>query len=169
MTQENCNEETDCQASEAPLLCSNNCGHHGSVATKNMCSKCYEDVLKHTEVPVNGLLEVSAVDSATELIVKPSHAEPYSEVAAPSLPSPRPSTDLTVSLHKTNCSRTWNRCFSCNRRVGLTGFRCRCGDIFCALHRYSDRHECSFDYRAAGRDAISKANPLIRAAKIQKI
>ncbi|KAH7663940.1 AN1-like Zinc finger domain-containing protein [Dioscorea alata] len=62
-----------------------------------------------------------------------------------------------------------NRCSSCRKRVGLTGFRCRCGDLFCARHRYSEFHDCSFDYKAAGREEISKANPLIRAAKIIKI
>ncbi|URE04553.1 hypothetical protein MUK42_18956 [Musa troglodytarum] len=62
-----------------------------------------------------------------------------------------------------------NRCSSCQKRVGLTGFRCRCGDLFCASHRYSDTHDCSFDYKAAGREQIAKANPLIRAAKIIKI
>ncbi|URE04546.1 hypothetical protein MUK42_18956 [Musa troglodytarum] len=30
-----------------------------------------------------------------------------------------------------------NRCSSCQKRVGLTGFRCRCGDLFCASHRSS--------------------------------
>ncbi|CAN0902101.1 Zinc finger A20 and AN1 domain-containing stress-associated protein 5 [Linum grandiflorum] len=25
----------------------------------------------------------------------------------------------------------------------MTGFRCRCGELFCSEHRYSDRHDCS--------------------------
>ncbi|WOL14340.1 hypothetical protein Cni_G23120 [Canna indica] len=62
-----------------------------------------------------------------------------------------------------------NRCSTCRKRVGLTGFRCRCGDLFCGRHRYSDAHECSFDYKAAGREEIAKANPVIKAAKIIKI
>ncbi|PKU71076.1 zinc finger AN1 domain-containing stress-associated protein 15-like [Dendrobium catenatum] len=62
-----------------------------------------------------------------------------------------------------------HRCSTCRRRLGLTGFRCRCGDLFCGRHRYSDTHDCSFDYKAAGREEISKANPVIRAAKIIKI
>ena len=41
--------------------------------------------------------------------------------------------------------------------MGLTGFRCRCGDLFCSEHRYSDRHECSYDYKTAGREAIGAA------------
>lgn len=66
-------------------------------------------------------------------------------------------------------ARVGNRCSSCRKKVGLTGFRCRCGDLFCGRHRYSDSHDCSFDYKAFGREQISKANPVIRAAKIIKI
>ncbi|KMZ57115.1 Zinc finger A20 and AN1 domain-containing stress-associated protein [Zostera marina] len=62
-----------------------------------------------------------------------------------------------------------NRCSSCHKKVGLIGFRCRCGDLFCSRHRYSDSHVCSFDYKAAGREEIAKANPVVRATKIIKI
>jgi AN1-like Zinc finger len=62
--------------------------------------------------------------------------------------------------------RPVNRCFRCHKRVGLIGFRCRCGDLFCGDHRYSDKHDCSFDYKAAGREEISRENPVVRAAKI---
>jgi AN1-like Zinc finger len=61
------------------------------------------------------------------------------------------------------------RCTICRKRVGLTGFRCRCGDLFCGTHRYSDTHDCSFDYKAAGRAEIMKNNPVVRATKIIKI
>lgn len=62
-----------------------------------------------------------------------------------------------------------NRCSGCHRKVGLTGFRCRCGELFCGKHRYSDRHDCSFDYKTAGRITISRDNPLVRASKIVRI
>ncbi|XP_057953593.1 zinc finger A20 and AN1 domain-containing stress-associated protein 8 isoform X2 [Malania oleifera] len=61
------------------------------------------------------------------------------------------------------------RCSMCKKRVGLTGFNCRCGHLFCAQHRYSDKHDCSFDYRSAGQDAIAKANPVVKAEKLDKI
>nr|GMD26206.1 glyceraldehyde-3-phosphate dehydrogenase [Ipomoea batatas] len=51
------------------------------------------------------------------------------------------------------------RCSACRKRVGLTGFSCRCGNLFCAVHLYSDKHECQFDYQKAAQDSISKANP----------
>ncbi|XP_057956294.1 zinc finger A20 and AN1 domain-containing stress-associated protein 5-like [Malania oleifera] len=65
--------------------------------------------------------------------------------------------------------REVNRCSGCNRRIGLMGFRCRCGNLFCSEHRYSDRHDCGFDYKAAGRAAIARDNPVVRPAKILKV
>ncbi|KAF9595605.1 hypothetical protein IFM89_001354 [Coptis chinensis] len=62
-----------------------------------------------------------------------------------------------------------NRCNFCRKRVGLTGFKCRCGETFCSIHRYSDKHNCAFDCKSAGQDAIAKANPIVKADKIEKI
>lgn len=62
-----------------------------------------------------------------------------------------------------------NRCLSCKKKVGLTGFTCRCGGLFCGIHRYSDKHECAFDYKALGAEEISKSNPVVVAEKVAKI
>jgi len=62
-----------------------------------------------------------------------------------------------------------NRCVTCRKKVGLTGFECRCGGLFCAIHRYSDKHECSFDYREHGAAEIRRNNPVVVGEKIQKI
>ncbi|XP_034035501.1 AN1-type zinc finger protein 5 [Thalassophryne amazonica] len=62
-----------------------------------------------------------------------------------------------------------NRCFSCRKKVGLTGFDCRCGNLFCAIHRYSDKHNCPYDYRSAAAARIRKENPVVMAEKIQKL
>jgi len=66
-------------------------------------------------------------------------------------------------------SRSANRCSFCRKRVGLTGFKCRCEHTFCSIHRYSDKHNCVFDYKGAAQDAIAKANPVVKADKIEKI
>ncbi|XP_048039741.1 AN1-type zinc finger protein 6 isoform X7 [Megalobrama amblycephala] len=62
-----------------------------------------------------------------------------------------------------------NRCFTCRKKVGLTGFDCRCGQLFCSIHRYSDVHNCSFDYKADAAEKIRKENPLVVGEKIKKI
>ena len=47
-------------------------------------------------------------------------------------------------------------------QIGLTGFKCRCGYVFCGSHRLAEAHECDFDYKTTGRDNLAKANPLIQ-------
>jgi len=62
-----------------------------------------------------------------------------------------------------------NKCLTCKKKVGLTGFTCRCGGLFCSIHRYSDKHVCGFDYKALGAEEISKSNPVVVAEKVAKI
>ncbi|NXX80728.1 ZFAN5 protein, partial [Urocolius indicus] len=62
-----------------------------------------------------------------------------------------------------------NRCFTCRKKIGLTGFDCRCGKLFCAIHRYSDMHGCPYDYKAEAAEKIRKENPIVIAEKIQKL
>jgi len=63
--------------------------------------------------------------------------------------------------------------FSCiNHSVGfcvVSGFACRCGGLFCGMHRYSDKHDCSFNYKELAQKEIRKSNPVVVAEKIQKI
>lgn len=61
------------------------------------------------------------------------------------------------------------RCTLCKKRVGLTGFDCRCGGHFCGLHRYSDMHQCAFNYHALAQSEIRKHNPVVAAEKVKKI
>ncbi|KAH7415788.1 hypothetical protein KP509_14G060900 [Ceratopteris richardii] len=62
-----------------------------------------------------------------------------------------------------------NRCYSCRRRVGLTEFKCRCGNIFCSVHRYSEEHNCTFDYKTKAKKEIAANNPVVKAPKINRI
>ncbi len=56
-----------------------------------------------------------------------------------------------------------------NNAFYLVGFTCRCGGLFCSIHRYSDKHNCDFDYKELGAEEIRKSNPVIIAKKVQKI
>jgi len=62
-----------------------------------------------------------------------------------------------------------SRCWTCNRKIGLLGFQCKCEYFFCAEHRYSDKHECMFDFKAMGKQQLTKANPTIAPSKVQSI
>jgi len=61
------------------------------------------------------------------------------------------------------------RCTKCKVNVGVIGFPCRCGGIFCSTHRYANEHTCSFDYKEHGAEEIRKNNPQVVGEKIQKI
>lgn len=53
--------------------------------------------------------------------------------------------------------------------IELSGFECRCGGLFCAVHRYSDKHDCKFDYKEMGAQEIRRNNPVVVGEKVQKI
>ncbi|KAL9275619.1 Zinc finger A20 and AN1 domain-containing stress-associated protein 8-like protein [Drosera capensis] len=136
---------TGCQALDAPILCIKNCGFFGRAATMNMCSKCHKELILQQE-------QTKLVASSIDTIVNGSHGSNGKEPVVAGSAKPTPS-----------------RCSTCRKRVGLTGFICKCRNLFCSSHRYSDKHDCPFDYRAAGQDALEKANPVIKADKIDKI
>lgn len=61
------------------------------------------------------------------------------------------------------------KCTKCKANVGVIGFPCRCGGIFCSTHRYTNEHNCTFNYRELGAEEIRKNNPQVIGEKIQKI
>jgi hypothetical protein len=137
-----------------------------------MCSKCHKDIVMKQEQAklaassfegiVNGSSSGSTIEPAS-VGVQLNSVEP--KVISLQTPSALEKEEIVEAKPKEGP----NRCTSCRKRVGLTGFKCRCGDLFCALHRYSDKHDCQFDYRTAARDAIAKANPVVKAEKLDKI
>ncbi|XP_032168948.1 AN1-type zinc finger protein 4 isoform X4 [Mustela erminea] len=61
-------------------------------------------------------------------------------------------------------------CFLCGKKTGLaTSYECRCGNNFCASHRYAETHGCTYDYKSAGRRYLQEANPVVNAPKLPKI
>ncbi|KAG0541767.1 hypothetical protein BDA96_02G045800 [Sorghum bicolor] len=144
MAHESWKQESE-ETGEAPIQCINNCGFFGSSMTNKMCSKCYKDFIKLHDAPAA---------AAAEAVVDNKQAEEAAAQEQQQPPNPKPPS---------------NRCLSCRKKVGLTGFQCRCGGTFCSTHRYTDSHQCTFDYKTAAREQIAKQNPVVMADKINKI
>jgi len=165
-----------------PTLCKNGCGFFSSVDAKGFCSICYKEFLKKEQRPETteevaeaasslSNLNVNVEESSAPKIDKDLDAKVIDGAVAKDIleSSSEIAEDKVDELEKEVKKPKKNRCASCKKKVGLTGFTCRCGGMYCGLHRYSDKHECDFDYNALGKAEIAKANPVIVAEKVAKI
>lgn len=163
-------KDTGCQA---PILCINNCGFFGSATTMNMCSKCHKDMIlnQHQAQIAASSIEsiVNGGSSSKKAVLADAATVEAGFIESNAAPQESSSELVSSNNVEPKTKQGPSRCTTCCKRVGLTGFKCKCGDLFCSIHRYADKHACPFDYQAAARDAIAKANPLVRGEKLDKI
>lgn len=181
----------DSRKSIDPQHCANGCGFYGSTEYRNLCSSCYREEIKKAsmeiEEPLNQKSSPPPSNATSRFFnsaprsafsfhsnnisgsnsffgASSSNTKQFSFSAASSL------TDKTCISHRANPnnflfgSSTVRKdvCNTCNKRVGLTGFRCRCGNKFCGKHRYPEEHSCSFDYKAFARENMLKQNQVCK-------
>ncbi|XP_023659065.1 AN1-type zinc finger protein 5a [Paramormyrops kingsleyae] len=145
-----------------------------------------ESTLSNSDVSSISVADTSRSTSAASLPVTQQMTEmsisredkvtsPKTDPVEPVVTQPTPSTSHSSSSGSDDAKAPEvpktkkNRCFMCRKKVGLTGFDCRCGNLFCGLHRYSDKHNCPYDYKAEAAAKIRKENPVVVADKIQRI
>ena len=134
--------------------------HCRSEATGNMCSRCWKaSTSAASDAAVNEKAEAAAAFASAkqaaglgaEVAVKPPAAEAKPEAqavarvepaeASPAEASPTAASPAAGPSDERPAQKP-GRCFSCNKRVGLTGFKCRCDRVFCSSHRYSHGLGC---------------------------
>nr|GEU36283.1 zinc finger, CCHC-type [Tanacetum cinerariifolium] len=134
-------EELD--QSTTPPLCKPDCGFYVNKEIGGFCSSCYKaNVLKKKasfEVP-----KILGVNNNAD------NQEPVEN-----------------NYQSNEVVKKRNRRHVCNKRAGLVPFSCRCGESFCRLHQMPEKHECKFNFKAAGRVVLEKHTRLCVADKLE--
>ena len=60
-----------------------------------------------------------------------------------------------------------DKCMKCNKKT-LILYKCKCEKQFCRNHKYSDNHNCSYNYKLKQQEFLQKSNPIIIPNKINQ-
>lgn len=106
-------------------------------------------------------------DSLTVSISK-SSSRPGSKLSATRFKTRPKSRQKSAKRKKTPKPRCNDP--GCRKKLNITnGFSCRCQKVFCAKHRHPESHDCTFNYKEAGRKALEEAVPVVTFPKLPKI
>ncbi len=63
-----------------------------------------------------------------------------------------------------------NRCATCRKKLSLSDFDCgKCKVRYCGSHRLPEAHNCSHDFKTAGKAQLSKQLTRVVGAKVDVI
>ena len=132
-------------------------------ACSGLCSKCYQAQLERQRREQAEAKDECLEKKEPQALVKKPHVEkgPDSVLEDNSRRVPAPTEPPRKSSP--------TRCSVCNKKVGLTGFSCKCGEILCGKHRHADSHACTFDHRGAERELLTRQNPVIKGEKLERL
>mmetsp|Transcript_15673 Transcript_15673/g.37769 ORF Transcript_15673/g.37769 Transcript_15673/m.37769 type:complete len:245 (+) Transcript_15673:158-892(+) len=140
-------------APEAPAaqstLCLGKCGFYGDPKKDGLCSKCFLDRQKKVQADLERLARETKKEKDADADKKEAEEE-----------------ETKVERKE---QENKSRCWECNKKIGLTGFQCRCEYYFCGAHRYAEAHNCDFDHQKFHRKVLEKQNQVVSGTKIEKV
>lgn len=60
-------------------------------------------------------------------------------------------------------------CGICNKKLPIFVIKCKCNKSYCSIHRYSDEHDCTYDYKTEFQKELTLKNKKIKVMKVEKI
>lgn len=131
------------------------CNFSGHAGFENYCSVCYKLQLnKSTKAEPKAEPEASVIEE--KMKIEQDAAGTEGEGAK--------EEEEDTAVKKVQKNR--KRCFDCKKKVGYTGFECRCGFVYCGSHRMPEDHACEFDHKAHGRANLAKTVHKVEASKL---
>ncbi|KAI3771218.1 hypothetical protein L6452_02377 [Arctium lappa] len=120
------NDATSFQPSE-PALGTNDYGFFCTTATMNLYFKCFNDLRIKGEQEA---LAKGAMDKlVNKVVIFPPQTVSFSSSSSSSSSAPETVAQPTPAVAEEK-AKVSNRCLSCNKKVGVMGFKGKCGEIF---------------------------------------
>lgn len=166
MSQLSNNNNVNEDASGKPQLCVMGCGFFGNSFTENMCSKCYKEKNKG-QAQAAALLSINKPVATIERELSPVKAE-SPKVEELKAESDASKTEI-LSTESKKDQVDHKKCFTCTKKIGISGFKCKCGFSFCKSHRLPEDHECDYNFKEEALKKLAKENPTVIASKLEKI
>lgn len=132
---------------ESPIECkgySRACAFYGRAETDGYCTVCYKRKLRDQ----NRDEDTTSTTSTDSINTPKSH-----RIAPPPLQVPCASASASASTRPEQTDL--EKCWKCNRRIGLLGFDCKCAYKFCAMHRQPEDHSCNYDFTEYKRKQLT--------------
>jgi len=186
------------QKHAASTQCKNlSCAFFGSMQTEGYCSVCYKNLIKSnssrndisnsstlptlvpsskTGLPNNLNIASNTTALAEQLsqtlnnetkpiqIIQNNTSSKSSGIKTGFLQTDSPGSSIGTSPQKPKK----RKCALCKKKVGLTGFNCRCGKLYCTRCRFPTAHQCTYDYQTEGKAKLQKDLPAVGPDKVTR-
>ena len=134
-------KDTNQQNLGSPVLCAKCMSFYANPQFAGYCSKCYKEV---------------AVEKQQDGGIKQSEGQANADAQQ---------TETKPMIKQEDHSICW----SCKKKAGMMGYKCKCEYTFCKKHRMPEAHQCEFDFVNEGKTLLTKFNPNLQPDKLEKI
>jgi len=176
--------------SQYSTACAGGCGFFGNPAMQNYCSICFKRFVPNAEILLNqnkqNIKEIQPIIETTnnnnnnnnnnndnannnnnENIDNNSDNNSNNNSSIENIKN---EDNINNNDSPQEKKRKKVRCQKCNKKLALAQqFGCKCGNMFCSMHRFADCHDCTFDYQKIQQEKLESLNPVVAPFKVQQI